>query len=72
MTTAYVTMLFVLLRFGMGRHVILATDPKGLTIVSIRPYYRHDYHLRLKGAYHRRSHLRRQHLLYQNVYPQSI
>lgn len=34
MTTAYITMLFVLLRYGMGRHVILVTDPRGFTIVS--------------------------------------
>ncbi|KAH8691042.1 hypothetical protein GQ44DRAFT_582832, partial [Phaeosphaeriaceae sp. PMI808] len=35
MTASYITMLFVLLRFGMGRHVILVTDPKGLTIALI-------------------------------------
>lgn len=35
MTTAYITMLFVLLRYGMGRHVILVTDPRGFTIALI-------------------------------------
>ncbi|KAF2179539.1 hypothetical protein K469DRAFT_441568, partial [Zopfia rhizophila CBS 207.26] len=35
LTTAYVTMLFVLLRFGMGRHIILVKDARGLTISLI-------------------------------------
>ncbi|KAK7178625.1 integral membrane protein [Paraphaeosphaeria sporulosa] len=35
LTTSYITMLFILLRFGMGRHIILVTDAKGLTIALI-------------------------------------
>ncbi|KAH7378788.1 hypothetical protein BKA66DRAFT_587912 [Pyrenochaeta sp. MPI-SDFR-AT-0127] len=48
-TVVYITMLFVLLRFGMGRHVILVTDPRGFTIVRDKNHYHNNSHLRVQA-----------------------